>query len=510
MKALNAARLCLDRMTMHRVVLLSLLALVAWAVMLSSFGVLGYRSWDIAGAALLSVGVAVLTNHAFDRVVRATSEVQSSIITGLILALLVPVGLADNWAFLAGASFLAIASKYLVTVERQHIFNPAALAVLAIPLLFPGNHANWWVGTLPMTPAVAIFGGLIVLKTRKGSVVAAFLVLVLVIAFASTAIRASDMATGFDAARVTVVSTAVLFFAFVMLTDPIAIPSDRLGRHAYAVMVGLLYATPDLGLRVVLTPEAAICAGNAISFFTRPRYRLAMTLVKKWQAGPEAWSFEYATPRPVTFHPGQYMEWVLPHPEPDGRGQRRYFSIASSPTERNLHLLVRVPPLSSSYKRAMVASEPGSTVVAGRLHGDFVLPADLKGPIALVAGGVGVAPFRSMARYVADRGLRCDITLMYSVRTPAEFLFEEVFGAAEPFGWRTVRVLTGGVPEGWAGARGRITKETIADCIPDFRKRLFFVSGSHPFVAAIETELRSLGVKRSRVRKDFFDGLVDT
>jgi glycine betaine catabolism B len=46
------------------------------------------------------------------------------------------------------------------------------------------------------------------------------------------------------------------------------------------------------------------------------------------------------------------MEFTLGHARPDSRGNRRYFTLASSPTEENLRLGVRFYENGSSFKKA--------------------------------------------------------------------------------------------------------------------------------------------------------------
>ncbi|MBI4220920.1 MAG: hypothetical protein HY682_12305 [Chloroflexi bacterium] len=503
----------LDRVSPHRLTLLALLGIVLWAATLSMFGVLRYAWWDILGAAVLAIVVAIGANFALARLLRATTDPQSSLITALILVLLVPVGLRGYWAFLAAAAGVAIASKYAVTVDRQHIFNPAALAVAAIPMLFPELHATWWVGTAVMLPAVVALGLLIVIKTRRAGVVLTFLATYLLVAGAAAAWDTRDAAETFRMLRTSVLSTALLFFAFVMMTDPITVPSSRGARLGYAGLVAVLYATPNLRfLSLVATPEVALCIGNAISFVARPRYRLLLSLKRRSKVGPDTWTFEFAMPaQRFAFASGQYLEWTFRHRNADGRGQRRYFTIASSPTEKDLRIVMRVPDSPSSYKAALVKASEGTELVASRLAGDFVLPRDLGQRLAFLAGGVGVAPFRSMAQYIVDGSRRCDIVLLYCCRRPDEFLFGDTFQRAGRLGMRTVYVLSNHAraPAGWAGWLGGFTAEAIRAEIPDFRRRTFYLSGSHGMVDGTRSVLRALAVARSRIRTDYFDGAVD-
>lgn len=49
------------------------------------------------------------------------------------------------------------------------------------------------------------------------------------------------------------------------------------------------------------------------------------------------------------------MEWTLPHTGIDSRGNRRYFTLASSPTEATLRLDIKFYEPSSSYKKEAIS-----------------------------------------------------------------------------------------------------------------------------------------------------------
>ena len=503
----------LDRLPMLRLTLYALLGLVLWALALSIVGILHYSPLDIVAAAFLSTSVALAVNAAFARLLRAVSDPQSTLITALILVLIVPPGIRDHAVFLAAASAVAVASKYVVTVNKQHLFNPAALALAALPLLFPEMTAAWWVGAAAMLPAVIVCGGLVMLKTRRTGVVLTFLAVYLLAFPSAELLDTRSFASLVDAWYLTVMQTALLFFVFIMMTDPITIPSAKLVRPLYVGFVALLYATPELRLlNMGLTPEQALCIGNAVSFMVRPKYRLTLPLKRKYRVGADTWVFDFRLQgQRFTFAPGQFMEWTTPHANPDGRGQRRYFTIASSPAESEITIVMRIPQPSSSYKRALAEAKEGSLIVASRLAGDFVLPRNLSKPLAFLCGSVGVAPFRSMAQYIVDKGVRCNIVLLYSCRCADDILFSDTFERAKSLGMRTVHLLTDrdAVPAGWRERVGRITAEVIIAETPDFQQRTFFLSGSQPMVRDMETTLRSLGVPRRRIRTDYFDGSVD-
>src|ERR1017187_9222385 len=118
---LKAVDRVIDGITMYRLMLYYLIALVVAAICLSAFGVLHFNPLYIAISTGLLVGTCWLVNKIFSYVFDAPINPESSLITALILALIItpnPTGL--NILFILAASGLAMASKYLITIRNKH------------------------------------------------------------------------------------------------------------------------------------------------------------------------------------------------------------------------------------------------------------------------------------------------------------------------------------------------------------------------------------------------------
>jgi ferredoxin-NADP reductase len=281
---------------------------------------------------------------------------------------------------------------------------------------------------------------------------------------------------------------------------------------AYGVLAGLL-VVPQLHLgSFYLTPELGLVAANACAIPFRSRRRHLLRLNRAIALGPGLVDFLYEPAPAFAYRPGQYMEWTLDHDHADSRGKRRYFTLASSPTERTLRIGVKFVETGSSYKDAMLAhARPGTPIVATQVAGDFTLPRDTDRKLAFVAGGIGVTPFRSMAKYLTDRHEDRDVVMLYANRRYDEILYRDVFqDAHRSLNFRPVYVLSDATssPHWWEGERGHIDAATIERHIPDYRKRLFYVSGSPALVQSVLSALHQLGVKQSQIKTDYFSGLA--
>ena len=316
----------LDKTTMYRVVLYFLIFLVLVAIGLSSIGLLTYNPIAILFSVLFITTLCAILNVIFAWGFDAPANVESVYITALILSLIIdPITSSTDPAFFSiaiWASVWAMASKYIFAVGKKHIFNPAAIAV-TITALTINQSASWWVGTVVMAPFVLIGGLMIVRKIiRKDLVISFFIVATIATVYAGY----SSIGGIFNDIWRLYGSTAIMFFAFVMLTEPLTTPPTRWLRVLYGSFVGFLFF-PSLHIgSVYLTPELALVLGNLFSYLVSPKEKLMLTLQQKKLAANSTYDFIFSSDKNIDFEPGQYLEWTIPENGSDSRGNRRYFT----------------------------------------------------------------------------------------------------------------------------------------------------------------------------------------
>lgn len=499
----------LNQITMYKLTLYYLIGLIGIAAVLAWFGFLQYSPYDIILSALIITVTCYIANYVLAKIFKAVTNSESVYITALILTLIIPNKLPVNLTFLIGAGILAMAAKYFLTINKRHIFNPVAVSVVAISLLSPEHAASWWIGTPVMLPFVLVGGFLLLRKLQRWNMVLIFLAAYLLIIGAGSFLFNSSLTSIISLWQKSVLYSPVFFFSFVMLTEPLTSPAHEKQRRYYSIVTALFFSTPQLRfITIGLTPEMALCLGNIFSYLISPNYRLQLALNSKLQLSKDTFLFGFKKPKGFNFIPGQYMEWTLPHGKVDSRGNRRYFSISSSPTEDEIAMTVKFYDKASSYKTELFNLQDNKQVVAAQVAGDFVLPKNPKTPLVLIAGGVGVAPFRSMIQYVIDKSLAVDMVLLYTNRTKADILFTDVFTKAEANGVKTIYNLTDveNFPGDWRGSTGYITGEKIKQLIPDFQNRFYYLSGPQLMVQNFEDALLKAGIHKKQIKTDFFPG----
>jgi len=501
----------LNKITMYRLVLYYLIFLFLAAVILGSLGVLPYGPLALAISALVIILTCWITNNIFARVFNAPANVESMYITALILVLIItPLSSfkdMSGFSFLIWASVWAMASKYIFAISKKHIFNPAAFAV-ALTSIIINQSASWWIGNLSMIPFVIAGGLLVARKIRRFDLVVSFLIAAMLTILGFSLLKELNFIT--VAGKVLFYSN-LLFFAFVMLTEPLTTPPTKKLRIFYGSLVGFLFA-PQIHIgSVYSTPELALLVGNLFSYLVSPKGKHILKLREKMRIAPDIYDFSFNADRKFAFQPGQYLEWTLGHKHPDNRGNRRYFTIASSPTEKNIRLGVKFYPDSSSFKKSLTSMGIGSEIVASQLAGDFVLPRNRQQKLVFIAGGIGITPFRSMIKYLMDRNEKRSIILFYSNKIASDIVYQDVLNESyEKLGINTVYTLTDTelIPDSWSGQKGYITEQMIMKEVPDYRERMFYISGPHSMVVAFEKVLKNIGIAKRYIKTDFFPGFA--
>ena len=272
-----------------------------------------------------------------------------------------------------------------------------------------------------------LLGGiLIVRKLHRFDLVATFIIVNLATVLVTT--PPADYGTALSQ---TLLSSPLFFFAFVMLTEPLTAPTMPLPSIAFGALVGVLFAPSIHVGSFYFTPELALLIGNFFAFIVGPRGRLILTLERIEQSAADTYDFIFRPGGRLAFQAGQYLEWTLGVPRPDNRGNRRYFTVASAPSEDLVRLGVKFYPGASAFKRALSALAPGDTIYAAQLAGTFTLPADPRKKLAFLAGGVGITPFRSMLRHLIDRREARPIIVLYGNETRDDIAYRHILDAAD-------------------------------------------------------------------------------
>lgn len=483
---------------MYRLVLYVLAVFWALALIFSFFKVLPFSPFNLVASTGLFVAVCWLTNTIFAKVFKVPTNLESVYITAFILALIITPGHTfSDFMFFSWAAMLSMATKYIAALNRKHLFNPVALSV-AITALALNHSASWWIGSSHLFPFVLIGGFLIVRKIRRFALVLGSLISALVTFLAFSLFKGTDL---YAALQSFLLTSPLIFFVSVMLTEPLTTPPTKKLQIAYGSLVGFLFCPQIHFGSIYSTPEIALVIGNVFSYLVSPKTRLLLTLKSKILLAPDTYDFIFSASQKFNFTPGQYLEWTKSLSDPDSRGNRRYFTLSSSPTESDIRIGVKFYPSPSKFKQSLLSMQPGNEIIASQLAGDFVLPADSKQKLVFIAGGIGITPFRSMVKYLTDTKDNRTITIIYANKTAAEIVYGDIFDqATSQIGLKVIYNNT--------DTDGRLNEAKITATVPDFMARTFYLSGPRSLIVAFEDILRNLGIPQNHIKTDFFPGFA--
>ena len=503
----------LGRASMYRLVLVSLGILTAYAVTLSLLGVLAPTPIELLATLALLGGVCTAVDAVAHRLLGSSWRLESSLITALILLFVLrptiePVALVG----IALAAAVASASKYVLAWQGRHVFNPAAVgaAVLTIVSVWLPElgASSWWVGTPLLAAPVVVLGLVVVLRTEKVRVVAAFVVVAVAVAVVRVGAQYQAAGIAFDLGTVfwsIVWSSPFLFLGAFMLSEPLTLPPRRWQQFTVAVVVGILAGWPiDLG-GVSLGQERALLIGNLVAFCFAARSAVRLRFTGRAELTPTVRELTFQAARRLRFVPGQYLELEVPHAHADARGTRREFSIVSAPRELPaLRIAFREGGgPQSSYKRALAAASPGDVLAVTGVWGDFVLPGRSSSPVLMVAAGIGVTPFVSQLTDLGDAARERDIVLVYVASEAAELAFRPELEASGVPVVVFTRDEPADLPRHWRWARGvRLDADGLLQMVPDIHARHAYVSGPPGLIADLAPAL-----ERARsITTDAFSG----
>jgi len=207
------------------------------------------------------------------------------------------------------------------------------------------------------------------------------------------------------------------------------------------------------------------------------------------------------------YQPGQYIFYELDALDfPDERGNRRHFTISSSPTEKGI-LMFTTRMRGSGFKETLRHAPLGYEINIGTPLGHFVMPEGETRRHVFIAGGIGITPYRSMLRYTVDTKKPINVVLLYFSHSSADIVFgqelEEI--ARQMATFSLVHVLSDPEP-GWKGEKGRLNEALVRKWVPDLEQRLFWISGPPPMVTAYKELVKQTGVGDEAIRTDSFAG----
>lgn len=182
---------------------------------------------------------------------------ESSVISGLIIGYVLSSE-QPWWIFLA-ASLLAIASKHLIRVNKNHLFNPAAFGIFISTLLF--SATTQWKGIYIwyiILPAGLYF----VYKIRKVEIIIGYAIAFLVLFGTQAVIQKVNLLNIFGYLS--------YFYIFVMVVEPKTTPRNPLGKFIFGIgACSLIFILIEIGVKFDVELSALLVFNSMVPLLNR-------------------------------------------------------------------------------------------------------------------------------------------------------------------------------------------------------------------------------------------------
>jgi ferredoxin-NADP reductase len=231
-------------------------------------------------------------------------------------------------------------------------------------------------------------------------------------------------------------------------------------------------------------------------------------LVSRELVADRTMSFRWRKPDGWTYRAGQFVDITLHDPpETDAEGNTRGFSVSSAPCENIIQITTRLRD--TAFKRVLQHVALGTSMKLEGAFGDFRLH-HAQRPAVLLAGGVGITPFRSiLVEQIRCGTLPYRVVLFHANRRPGDaafggelrqlaelepkFTFVPVMSAAEP-------------ADEWDGERGHIDAAMLRRHLDGVEQQIYYLAGPAGMVRAMRDVLTEMAVDEDDIRSEEFTG----
>lgn len=190
------------------------------------------------------------------------------------------------------------------------------------------------------------------------------------------------------------------------------------------------------------------------------------------------------------------------HTDMDGAAHARAYTLSSSPHDPFWQITVKGVGRVSHHLRQTL--RVGDSLTVDGPFGEFYLTAEGAMPPLLLSAGSGITPMWAMARDLLARDPAADIRFIHSARSPQDLIFAEPLQAlAEAHsGLRVAHVLEQApATHPW---QGRLDAAMLRELAPDLLTREVYLCGPAPYMAAVVTLLRELGLPDAQLHQESF------
>lgn len=219
-----------------------------------------------------------------------------------------------------------------------------------------------------------------------------------------------------------------------------------------------------------------------------------LALLESRKEAEDIYTFLFEKDDDLVWKAGQHGLFTIAHKKI--KNGTRPFTIASSPGENTVRVTTRISGNPSDFKKAMLELKKGTAIRMSGPAGSFHLEGNR--PSLLIAGGIGITPFRSMLKQLEAEGKKDaqHIHLIYQDSEKSYILKDELDEIAASTSASIAYVDSREV------VRAEIDKFAAANG----SNGEYFIAGPTSMVDSLSDYMRSKGISKRNIKKDSFYG----
>lgn len=160
----------------------------------------------------------------------------------------------------------------------------------------------------------------------------------------------------------------------------------------------------------------------------------------------------------------------------------------------------------TGFKTALKSATLGTKFIVSRPRGSFILHRDITRPAVFLAGGIGIAPIRSIIYQATQERLPHKLYLFYSNREADDAAFVEELESltVQNPNFTFIPTVTGHRTIAWRYEKGHINREMLMRYLLWLKGPIYYIAGPSGMVSAMTELLNASGVSEDDMRTEEF------
>ncbi|MFD1779071.1 FAD-dependent oxidoreductase [Fredinandcohnia salidurans] len=217
-----------------------------------------------------------------------------------------------------------------------------------------------------------------------------------------------------------------------------------------------------------------------------------LVFIESYKESDDVYTFVFEKEKNLTWKAGQHGLFSITHKKV--KNPTKPFTIAAAPSENVLKLTMKINDNPSDFKKEMLELKQGMTIGMSGPLGSFNVNDDR--PTVLIAGGIGITPFRSIVKEIEaeGKGNKKPIHLLY-MDSEKSYLFKDELDANNA-----------SISTTYLDSRDNLHQE-INKLANLYQNNVqYLIAGPKSMVDSISSYLQNNSISKKNIKKDAFYG----